>query len=128
MLRDCGIRFEEKLAAELSSDGRFNSKRKAFLFFGVTGASLIIYPSVIGAWIYVATVGFSAAIDRPKGLDIQPFITVWPIVAFVALSLIGWTVVRSTDLTTLEKLRKKKKAERAARATAPNPPLSEKKK
>jgi len=49
VLRDCGIRFEEKLAAELSSDGRFNSKRKAFLFFGVTGASLIIYPSVIGA-------------------------------------------------------------------------------
>jgi hypothetical protein len=65
-LRECGKRLEQKLGGELGQAGRFMAQRKSVLgVLGVRGAALIIYPAVIGAWIYVATFGFvRCAADR----------------------------------------------------------------
>ncbi|MEK7729181.1 MAG: hypothetical protein AAB354_12270 [candidate division KSB1 bacterium] len=58
-LRECGKTLEKGLMQE-SCTGVFTSEQASVLkgFVGVTWAALIIYPTLIGAWSYVASVGF----------------------------------------------------------------------
>lgn len=57
-LRECGKVLEKELMTEKCL-GVFTAERRSVLrgFVGVTWAALIIYPTVIGAWSYVASIG-----------------------------------------------------------------------
>jgi hypothetical protein len=68
---------------------------------------LIIYPAVIGAWIYVATFGFVREATNPS--------IMWtPIGAFTALLLIGG-VVLTVQKKRLEELNPKEPKEKVER-------------
>lgn len=58
-LRECGKTLERDLMKD-NCTGMFTVERASVLkgFVGVTWAALIIYPTVIGAWSYVASVGY----------------------------------------------------------------------
>ncbi len=57
-LLGCGKILEKKLLGDLDI-GTFTAEKKAVLkgFVGITWAALIIYPTIIGAWSYVACMG-----------------------------------------------------------------------
>jgi len=57
-LRECGKILERELLNEKCT-GVFTAERASVLkgFVGVTWAALIVYPTVIGAWSYVASAG-----------------------------------------------------------------------
>jgi len=68
------------MSVELNIPGIFNNKPRAALIgiIGATGAAMVIYPSIIGAWYYVGLMGicyFSAG-DR-QALTISGIITVF---------------------------------------------------
>jgi hypothetical protein len=91
----CGKSFEQELGGKLKQAGRFISKPNPFRFFDAPGAALIIYPAVIGAWFYVATIGL-LAMTCPKSatdfnLDLKSSVgtLVVFLFAFAAFSLIG---------------------------------------
>jgi hypothetical protein len=58
-------KLEEKLLPDLWRFGAFNFKQQALLYgtVGATGAALVIYPAVVGAWVYVAAVGAVGTLD-----------------------------------------------------------------
>lgn len=52
------MKLEQELLPKLWHCGAFNSKPAAlFRIVGAAGAALVIYPAVVGAWVYVAGVG-----------------------------------------------------------------------
>lgn len=55
--------LEREMAGDLGSLGTFRARPESVGLAGATGAALVIYPSVIGAWTYVAGVGVAGAPD-----------------------------------------------------------------
>jgi hypothetical protein len=82
----CGKFLESKLMSDKST-GTFISRREAVLkgFVGITWASLVIYPTVIGTWIYVACMGICIAPGGKWAMLIS--------VAAVVLFMVGGKVV-----------------------------------
>ncbi len=85
-LIQCGKALESRLLSR-ESTGRFTSEPKAVLkeFVGITWASLVIYPTVIGTWTYVACMGTSIAPRDPCAMRIS--------LATVVLFMVGGKVV-----------------------------------
>jgi hypothetical protein len=63
-LLDCAKELEAELLGRLSNFGPFTFKPKDLWgVIGTTGAALVIYPTVIGAWVYVAGIGWLNSLD-----------------------------------------------------------------
>ena len=85
LLRECGKRLEQQLAGELRNAGRFlGHEEPIWYFIGARGASLIIYPAVISAWIHVAALGIAQ--------NSASRLMLIPIGAFVLFLLLGYTI------------------------------------
>jgi hypothetical protein len=66
----CARELEKELLPELWKFGAFNFKQDAVLWgaVGATGAALVIYPTVIGAWVYIAGVGFTNSLNLNRSV------------------------------------------------------------
>jgi hypothetical protein len=64
--------MEKVLLPNLSQFGAFTSRPRAVLgrTVGATGAALIIYPTVVGAWVYVGGLGAREALDLDRSVAI----------------------------------------------------------
>jgi len=87
-LREKGKCLENIILKECYSAGVFNNEPGAALFgiIGATGAAMVIYSTIIGAWCYVGFMGicyFSAGDWRP--LTISGIITVF-------FMVVGWII------------------------------------
>ena len=71
-LIDAAREMEKLLLPNLSQFGAFNAKPRAVLgrAVGATGAALIIYPTVVGAWVYVAGLGAGKTLDPNQSVAI----------------------------------------------------------
>ena len=81
-------KLETRLLPELWHFGAFNFKPQALLHgtVGATGAALVIYPAVVGAWVYVAGVGAVGTLG-PK-----PQVTIAAVVGVCGALLVGLVV------------------------------------
>lgn len=90
-LRKCGHALEERLLPGKHLGRFIPYPEDTYLFVKVPVASLIIYPTVIGAWIYVASVGLGSG-----PFDSEPIILALRTSGLVALffiviaSIIRW--------------------------------------
>jgi len=57
----CARKLERDLSPNLWKYGAFNFRQRGALkgFIGAAGAALVIYPTVIGGWIYIGSFGFT---------------------------------------------------------------------
>jgi hypothetical protein len=64
-LLECAKELEAELLGRLSNFGPFTFKPKDLWgVIGTTGAALVIYPTVIGAWVFVAGIGLLNMLDE----------------------------------------------------------------
>ncbi len=91
MLMVVGKTLEQELAGRPQQAGRFISIQDPILFFDASGAALIIYPAVIGAWIYVAAIGLA------KDMRFNPSVMWPPLAAFAVFFSIGLIVLHQQE-------------------------------
>jgi hypothetical protein len=97
-LRKCGHKLEEKLLTGKHL-GRFTPyPEENYRFVKVPVASLIVYPTVIGAWIYVAAMGLGSG-----PFDSEPIVHALRTSVLVALSFVVIaTIIRRAQKRRLE--------------------------
>jgi hypothetical protein len=96
----CAKKLEKELSPELCELGAFSFRPKAVLWEAVsnTWAALVIYPTVIGAWVYVAGVGLTQSLAR------NSTVLVVAAGATVGVFALGWAVDYWQDRRLKQKL------------------------
>jgi hypothetical protein len=84
-------KLEKELLPELSDFGPFKFRPNPLFGVGATGAALLIYPAVTGAWVYVAAVGWVATLDQ------RPQVAVSALVAGLVALALGLALIRRQE-------------------------------
>ena len=109
----CAQRLEKALLTDgFGEYGAFQFRQKSALggMVGAVGAALAIYPAVIGAWMYVASIGLA------KSLAFNDTIIWLPLTAVILSSLFGLTMNRWQKQQLKQRLAALEQDERPARS------------